>query len=71
MTDTESNPLGLFGRYLSLWVALCIAAGVGLGALFPSAFEAIAGLEFASVNLVVALFIWVMIFPMMRGLFNY
>ena len=65
MTDTESNPLGLFGRYLSLWVALCIAAGVGLGALFPSAFEAIAGLEFASVNLVVALFIWVMIFPMM------
>ena len=65
MTDTESNPLGLFGRYLSLWVALCIVAGVGLGALFPSAFEAIAGLEFASVNLVVALFIWVMIFPMM------
>ena len=65
MTDTESNPLGLFGRYLSLWVALCIASGVGLGALFPGAFEAIAGLEFASVNLVVALFIWVMIYPMM------
>jgi arsenite transporter len=65
MTDTASNPLGLFGRYLSLWVALCIAAGVGLGALFPSAFEAIASFEFASVNLVVAVFIWVMIFPMM------
>ena len=65
MTETDDNPLGLFGRYLSLWVALCIAGGVALGALFPGAFEAIAGLEFASVNLVVALFIWVMIFPMM------
>lgn len=65
MSDPRSNPLGLFGRYLSLWVALCIAAGVALGAVFPSAFEAIAGLEFASVNLVVAVFIWVMIFPMM------
>jgi hypothetical protein len=65
MADIESNPLGLFGRYLSLWVALCIGAGVGLGALFPGAFEAIAGFEIARVNLVVAVFIWVMIYPMM------
>lgn len=65
MADTESNPLGLFGRYLSVWVALCIGAGVGLGATFPGAFEAIAGFEVARVNLVVAVFIWVMITPMM------
>ena len=44
---------------------LCIGAGVGLGALFPGAFEAIAGVELAQVNLVVAVFIWVMIYPMM------
>src|SRR5690606_7292098 len=61
----DANPLGLFGRYLSVWVALSIAAGVALGASFPSLFEAVAALEFASVNLVVAVFIWVMIFPMM------
>ena len=61
----EANPLGLFGRYLSLWVALAIAGGVGLGAAFPGVFQAIAGVEFARVNLLVAVLIWVMIFPMM------
>lgn len=63
-TDTAS-PMGLFERYLSLWVALCIAAGVGLGIAFPDFFEMIAAIEYASVNLVVAVFIWVMIYPMM------
>ncbi len=58
---SDDNPLGLFGRYLSL----CIAGGVGLGAVFPGAFEVVAGLEVARVNLVVAVFIWVMIYPMM------
>jgi len=57
--------MGLFERYLSLWVALCITAGVGLGVVLPSLFETIAGIEYARVNLVVALFIWVMIYPMM------
>jgi ACR3 family arsenite transporter len=57
--------MGLFERYLSLWVALCIAVGVGSGSVFPTLFQAIAGLEYASVNLVVAVFIWVMIYPMM------
>lgn len=61
----KTSPLGLFERYLSLWVGLCIAAGVGLGLLAPQAFQAIASLEYASVNLVVAVFIWVMIYPMM------
>jgi arsenite transporter len=59
------DPLGLFGRMLSLWVALCIGGGVALGALVPQAFEAVAALELAGINLVVAGFIWVMIFPMM------
>ncbi|MDA0782626.1 MAG: ACR3 family arsenite efflux transporter [Rickettsiales bacterium] len=61
----QTSPLGFFERYLSLWVALCIAAGVGLGVAAPSIFQTIAGLEYAKVNLVVAVFIWVMIYPMM------
>ena len=65
MTDTEQSTLGIFERYLSLWVALCIVAGVGLGLASPSLFQSIARLEYARVNLVVAIFIWVMIYPMM------
>ncbi|ODT37226.1 MAG: arsenical-resistance protein [Lautropia sp. SCN 70-15] len=57
--------MGLFERYLSVWVALGIVAGVGLGLLAPGAFHAIAALELAHVNLVVAVLIWVMIYPMM------
>lgn len=64
MSNT-SSPLGLFERYLSLWVGLCIAAGVGLGLTVPAIFQTIATLEYASVNLVVAVFIWIMIYPMM------
>ncbi|MEM5582900.1 ACR3 family arsenite efflux transporter [Roseibium sp. AS2] len=65
MSQETSSPMGLFERYLSLWVALCIAAGVGLGAVFPEIFQTIASIEYASVNLVVAVLIWVMIYPMM------
>ncbi len=57
--------MGLFERYLSIWVAACIATGVGLGTTVPSLFEAIAALEYASVNFVVAGLIWIMIYPMM------
>ncbi len=57
--------MGLFERYLSVWVAACIVAGVALGVVFPGIFALVASLEYASVNLVVALFIWVMIYPMM------
>ncbi len=57
--------MGLFERFLSLWVALAIAAGVGLGLALPSLFEAVAQLEWARVNLVVAVLIWLMIYPMM------
>ncbi|MDP3233108.1 MAG: ACR3 family arsenite efflux transporter [Myxococcales bacterium] len=57
--------MGLFERFLSLWVALAIGVGVGLGLLFPSAFEVVSRLEVARVNLVVAVLIWLMIYPMM------
>lgn len=57
--------MGLFERYLSLWVALAIAAGVILGNMFPALFAQIAVLEFAHVNFVMAVLIWIMIYPMM------
>jgi ACR3 family arsenite transporter len=57
--------MGTFERHLSLWVALAMAVGLGLGLLAPLAFEAIANLEVARVNLVVAVLIWLMIYPMM------
>lgn len=57
--------MGIFERYMTLWVGLCILAGVLLGNMIPGAFAGIAQLEVAHVNLVVALFIWVMIYPMM------
>lgn len=59
------SPLGTFERYLSVWVALCIVAGIGLGVAVPPLFTAIAALEYAHVNLVIALCIWGMIYPMM------
>lgn len=63
--ETEISPLGVFERYLSIWVGLCIFLGVGAGVLVPELFKAIAAMEYASVNFVVAIFIWVMIYPMM------
>lgn len=62
---TVGKNMGLFERYLSLWIAMCIAAGVILGDYFPAVFAQITALEFAHVNLVVAVLIWVMIYPMM------
>ncbi len=57
--------MGTFERFLSLWVALAIAVGVGLGLVVPGVFEAIAAFEWANVNLVVAVLIWLMVYPMM------
>jgi ACR3 family arsenite transporter len=57
--------MGLFERYLTVWVSLGIVAGVVLGLWVPGLFQSVAALEFAHVNLVVAIFIWVMIYPMM------
>ena len=59
--------MSVFERYLTLWVALCIVAGVALGHAFPNAFHAIGGLEVARVNLAVAVLIWLMIIPMLIG----
>ncbi|GGB37362.1 arsenical-resistance protein [Sphingomonas metalli] len=57
--------IGTFERYLSVWVALCIVAGIGLGSLMPGVFATIAAAEVARVNLVVAVLIWLMIIPML------
>ncbi|RZA04666.1 MAG: arsenical-resistance protein, partial [Proteobacteria bacterium] len=56
--------MSLFERWLTLWVALCIVAGIALGHFFPAAFAAVAA-ELANVNLVVAVLIWLMIVPML------
>src|SRR5690606_26275529 len=66
--EVSSSPgsyMGIFERFLSVWVALAIAVGVGLGLVLPAAFEVVARLELARVNLVVAVLIWLMIYPMM------
>ena len=60
-----ASPMGLFERYLTLWVALCILAGLALGNLMPELFSALAAIEYASVNLIVAVLIWAMVYPMM------
>ncbi len=57
--------MSIFERYLTLWVALCIVAGVVLGHLMPGVFTAIAAAEIAKVNLIVAALIWLMIVPML------
>lgn len=57
--------MGVFERYLTVWVLLCILAGIGLGSLLPSVFQKIGGMEIAQVNLPVALLIWLMIIPML------
>ncbi|NVN87506.1 MAG: ACR3 family arsenite efflux transporter [Rhodopseudomonas sp.] len=57
--------MSTFERYLTLWVALCIVAGIGLGHLMPGVFQAIGAAEVAKVNLPVAALIWLMIVPML------
>ena len=59
--------MGRFERYLSVWVALAIAAGIGLGERVPGVFKALAALEYANVNFAVAILIWAMVWPMMIG----
>ena len=61
----KPSPIGIFERYLSLWVGLSIICGVSSGYLFPNLFSIIAAIEYANVNFVIAILIWVMIYPMM------
>jgi ACR3 family arsenite transporter len=65
MPKQDKSPLGIFPRYLSLWVALTITLGIVVGNLIPSIFQSISRFEYANVNFVVAVLIWVMIYPMM------
>ena len=58
-------PMSVFERYLTVWVFLCIVAGIALGQWFPDAFKAVGRMEFAKVNVPVGLLIWVMIIPML------
>ncbi|WP_455206306.1 ACR3 family arsenite efflux transporter [Kaarinaea lacus] len=57
--------MGFFERYLTLWVLLCIIAGIALGHFFPTTFQLIGNMEMAKVNLPVAALIWLMIIPML------
>ncbi|MCP5156616.1 MAG: ACR3 family arsenite efflux transporter [Ectothiorhodospiraceae bacterium] len=65
MVERAPAGIGFFEKWLSVWVALCIAAGLVLGNAFPALFAMLASWEYASVNLVVALLIWAMVYPMM------
>ena len=57
--------IGFFERYLTLWVVLCIAIGIGIGALLGDDIKIIADWEYAHVNIPVAILVWMMVFPMM------
>jgi ACR3 family arsenite transporter len=57
--------MGLFERYLSVWVGISIIVGVILGSIIPDFFTLVANLEYAHVNIVVAILIWLMVYPMM------
>ncbi|PQA87999.1 ACR3 family arsenite efflux transporter [Hyphococcus luteus] len=59
--------MSVFERYLSLWVALCIVAGIALGELMPGLFQMLASWQAANVNFAVAVLIWAMVYPMMIG----
>ena len=62
---TPSFSMSIFERYLTVWVLLCIVAGIALGQLAPGAFQAVGRMEVAQVNLPVGLLIWVMVIPML------
>ena len=62
----KASGLGIFERYLTLWVALCIVAGIALGAVAPGPFRILGDLNIAKVNMPVAALIWLMIVPFRR-----
>lgn len=61
----DSPAIGIFERWLSLWVALSIILGILLGQVSPDLFQTLASIEYAHVNLIVAILIWAMVYPMM------
>jgi ACR3 family arsenite transporter len=62
---SSRSAIGFFERYLSVWVALCIVVGISLGSLLPGMFQTLASIEYGSVNFIVAVLIWLMVYPMM------
>ena len=62
---SATQGMSVFERYLTVWVFLCIVVGIGLGQLWPGAFQAIGRMEVAQVNLPVGVLIWVMVIPML------
>ncbi|MGF6485336.1 ACR3 family arsenite efflux transporter [Paraburkholderia sp. JPY419] len=64
-TQASRPAISFFERYLTVWVALCIVVGILLGQVFPGVFQHIGRMEYAHVNLLVGLLIWVMIIPML------
>jgi len=63
--SVKKHDMGLFERYLTLWVGVCIAVGIVLGNSFPTLFHGIGGIELAHINLPVAILVWLMIIPML------
>ena len=63
--SNESAKMSFFDRYLSIWVALCIVAGIAIGKLLPVVPETLGKFEYANVSIPIAILIWIMIFPMM------
>lgn len=63
--QAAGKKIGFFEHYLSVWVFLCIVAGIALGHYFPAPFQAIGKMEIAQVNMPVAILIWMMIIPML------
>ena len=63
--SSESEKMGFFERYLSLWVALCIVGGIILGKVLGSSITVLSEMNIATVNIPVAILVWLMIFPMM------
>ncbi|MHC1592645.1 MAG: arsenic resistance protein, partial [Methermicoccaceae archaeon] len=61
----EDRKLGLWGKYLTVWVVLCILAGIVLGELFPEFFHALAGIEVANISIPIAICLFWMIYPIM------
>jgi arsenite transporter len=61
----NTSPLGFFERYLTIWVALCIAGGVGIGVLFGEQMHVLSDLNLFGINLPITVLVWLMIFPMM------
>ena len=65
MSNTDAKTIGFFEKYLTIWVALCIGAGILLGHFAGSSMDVLSRMELYNVNIPIAILIWLMIYPMM------